>query len=101
MATHADLDSYYRILSPMMKTIIQLPESIEAAIKIPKHRLNAELRKELALQLYRERLVSFAHAQQIAEISKIEFHHLLGERQIPRHYDDSDLDDDMETLANL
>ncbi|MBI2194603.1 MAG: UPF0175 family protein [Planctomycetes bacterium] len=36
-----------------------------AAVKIPRQRLQAELRKELAIQLYREGLVSGAAAARI------------------------------------
>lgn len=81
-----------------METIIQLPEQIKSSIKIPKHRLDAELKKEFALQLYRERLVSFAHAHRIAGMSKVEFHFLLGERQIPRHYDEDEYEKDKVAL---
>ena len=82
-----------------MSTItIEIPEEIVFDLKIPKDRWNIELRKELALQLYRERLLSFGNARRLAGMEKIDFHYLLGERKIPRHYDIEDYEQDMETL---
>ena len=82
-----------------MSTItIEIPDEIAFDLKIPKERWNIELRKELALQLYRERLLSFGNARRLAGMEKIDFHYLLGERKIPRHYDIEDYEQDMETL---
>ncbi len=67
--------------------------------KIPCQHLKKELMKELALQLYREGIVSFANARRLADLSKIEFHYLLGELHIPRQYDVSDYENDLENLG--
>jgi len=83
-----------------MKTLtLDIPEDILASVKIPRNRLQTDLRRELALQLYRENMISFANAHRLAEMSKIEFHYLLGERQIPRQYDEEDFEQDLENLA--
>ena len=66
--------------------------------KIPRQHLKRELMKELALQLYREGIVSFANARRLAGLSKIEFHYLLGERHIRRQYDISDYETDLENI---
>ena len=42
--------------------------------------------------------MSFANARRLAGMSRVEFHYLLGERQIPRHYDIEDYEQDMATL---
>lgn len=82
-----------------MKTIaIEIPEDIFFDLKIPRDHWNTELRRELALQLYREKLLSFGNARRLAGMSKIEFHYLLGERKIPRHYDIEDYRKDLENL---
>ena len=82
-----------------MKTLtLDIPEDILIAVKIPRNRLKTDLRRELALQLYRENMISFANAHRLAEMTKIEFHFLLGERQIPRQYDLDDYEKDMENL---
>lgn len=83
----------------MQTLTLDIPKSVLAAVKIPRNRLKIDLKRELALQLYRENMISFANAHRMADMSKIEFHHLLGERQIPRQYDAEDYDKDMENLA--
>jgi len=69
------------------------------SVKIPKKRWQIELKKELAIQLYREGLISFANAHRLAEMSKTDFHYLLGEREISRQYDIEDYEKDLENLA--
>jgi len=82
-----------------MKMIaLEIPEEILFDLKIPKERWDTELRKELALQLYRERLLSLGNARRLAGLTKLEFHFLLGERQIPRHYDLEEYRKDIENL---
>ena len=82
-----------------MKTLaLEIPEEILFELKIPKQRWSVELRKELALQLYRENLLSFGNARRLAGMTKRVFHDLLGERQIPRHYDMEDYETDLENL---
>ena len=50
-----------------MKTLaIEIPEEILFELKIPRQRWGIELRKELALQLYRENLLPFGHARRLA-----------------------------------
>ena len=83
-----------------MKTLaLEIPEEVLFELKIPKQRWRVELRKELALQLYRENLLSFGNARRLAGMTKRDFHDLLGERQIPRHYDVEDYETDLENLA--
>ncbi len=83
-----------------MRTLtLDIPEAVLTGVKIPRTRLKSDLKRELALQLYREQMISFANAHRMADMSKIEFHYLLGERQIPRQYDVEDCEKDMENLA--
>lgn len=82
-----------------MKTItLTIPEELLMDVKIPRQRWQADLKRELALQLYRENMISFANAHRLAEMSKVEFHYLLGEREIPRQYDTEDYEKDLENL---
>ncbi len=77
---------------------INIPEKILLNAKIPRQYWEKEIKKELALQLYREGIISFANARRLAGMSKIEFHYLLGEKQIPRQYDISDYEKDLENI---
>ena len=78
---------------------IQIPEEILFSVKIPKMQWEKEIKKELALHLYEKGLISFANAHRLAELSKIEFHYLLGQNEIPRHYDIDDYEKDLENLS--
>lgn len=83
-----------------MKTLtLDIPEEVLIAIKIPRDRLKTDLKRELALQLYRENMISFANAHRMADMTKIEFHYLLGERRITRQYNGEDYDRDLENLS--
>ena len=81
--------------------------SESAVIEIPLHLLQAaratpdELRVELAVELYRQRRLSIGHARELANMSLWDFRHLLAARHIAPHYDEADLDADLQTWANL
>ena len=77
---------------------ITIPEEILISSKIPRQKWQLTVKQELALQLYREGILSFANARKLAGMSKIEFHFLLGERNIPRQYDILDYKKDLENL---
>lgn len=83
-----------------MRTVtLDIPEEVLIAVKIPRNRLQTGLKRELAIQLYRENMISSANAHRLAGMSKLEFHYLLGERQISRQYDIEDYEKDLENLA--
>ena len=83
----------------MKAVTIQIPEQIMNEIKIPRQQWSPVIKKELAVHLYREGYISFANAHRLAEMSKIEFHYLLGEHHIPRQYNIEDYEKDIENLA--
>ena len=85
-----------------MKTLsIVIPEELLINFKVPRQNWKNELKKELAIQLYREGLISFGNARRLAEMSKWDFHDLLGNRKIPRQYDVEDFEDDLKTIKTL
>jgi len=83
----------------MKMVSVPIPEEIMMSVKIPRKRWETELKRELALQLYREGMISFANARRLAEMDKTDFHYLLGEREIPRQYDVEDYNEDLENLT--
>ncbi len=80
---------------------LEIPANVLVYAKIPRPQLQVGLKRELALQLYRENIVSFAAAHRLAGMSKIEFHYLLGERKIPRQYDETEYEKDLETIQKM
>jgi predicted HTH domain antitoxin len=54
------------------------------------------IRQELALQLYAQNIFTFGQARQLANLSVWEFQQILGQNKIERHYDKTDLAQDLE-----
>jgi len=81
-----------------MKMGIQLsiPDSVTRALRLPKGEQQARLATELALSLYEQEILSFGKARELAGLSKYEFGLILGERKIPRHYSEEELQDDID-----
>lgn len=78
-----------------MTILLEIPDSVARAIRIPKKEQQRQLKVELALSLYAQGLLSFGKACELAEMTKFEFGLLLGKRNIPRQYDEQDLQDDI------
>ena len=74
---------------------LQIPRSVADALALPEGRKSEELRRELALTLYREEMLSFGKARELARMGKQEFGRLLGERKIERHYGPEELEEDL------
>jgi predicted HTH domain antitoxin len=83
----------------MKDVTLTLPGAALQRAKIPRQRLQRELKKELALQLYREGLIAGFGACSLADIEKADFQDLLGQRGIPQQYDVEDYEQDLENLA--
>ena len=75
---------------------IDLPAGVLDAIAAPPEDHEPIIRQELAVSLYREEYLSFGKARELAGLSKAEFHRLLGEREVERHYTEDDLALDVE-----
>jgi predicted HTH domain antitoxin len=61
----------------------------------------AELRQEIAILLFQRDKLTLAQASRFAELSRLQFQHLLASRQIPIHYDVTDFEEDLHTLQRL
>lgn len=59
---------------------------------------NALARRELAVFLYKQGLIPLGKAREISGLSRIEFHGLLAERNIPSHYTENNLEEDLAFL---
>ena len=70
---------------------IDLSSDVLDAIAAPPEDRELIVRQELAVSLYREGYLSFGKARELAGLSKEEFHRLLGDREVQRHYTEADL----------
>ena len=74
---------------------ISIYDSIVQALCLPEPRIEQELRRELAIALYTQDILSFGKARELAEMDKYEFGQLLALRGVVRHYGFAELDDDL------
>jgi len=81
-----------------MTIVLEIPDSVALAMRLPPNEKRRRLQVELAVSLYAHRILSFGKACELAGMTKLEFGFLLGKRNIPRQYDEKDLQDD-ETYA--
>lgn len=54
--------------------------------------------QEIALQLYAQNIFTFGQARRLANLSVWEFQQLLGQKNIQRHYNETDLAEDISTI---
>ena len=85
----------------MSKLILEIPDEITKSLRIPPNECLTRLRRELAIRLYQKGILSFGKARELAQMSKWEFHSLLGQENIERNYDLEELQTDLETLEKL
>ena len=85
----------------MAKLVLEMPDELLEALRLPPEERAKRLRRELAVRLYQKGLLSFGKARELAGMGKWEFHDLLGEEGIMRHYDLEDLAEDLKTLEGL
>jgi len=78
-----------------MALVLTIPDEILDILKLPKKKAEKELMKELAFLLYERELASFGVARRLAGLTKWEFIEGLAERDIKRHYDKRELEEDI------
>ena len=74
---------------------LSIPRSVADALALPEGRKKEKLQRELAVSLYREDMLSFGKARELAGMSKQEFGQLLGDRGVERHYGPEELAEDL------
>ena len=75
---------------------IEIDDDVYEALQLPEGERSPAMKRELAVSLYARDLLSFGKARTLAEMSKREFQELLGEREIARHYDERELEEDLD-----
>jgi predicted HTH domain antitoxin len=78
-----------------MSIILEIPDQVAHALKVPASEQSEQLMIELALSLYARGMLSFGKARELTNLNHMEFSKLLGRREIPRHYSEQDLNDDI------
>jgi predicted HTH domain antitoxin len=71
-------------------------------LTLPELRLTeSEVKLELALSLYAARKITLVQAADLAGTGFFDFQARLRDRQIPQHYDEKDLDQDLFFLREM
>jgi len=78
-----------------MTLYLEIPDSVAHAMRLPPSEQRQQLLKELAVSLYAQGILSFSKARELANMDKLAFGQLLGDRKVPRHYGDDELKDDI------
>jgi predicted HTH domain antitoxin len=75
---------------------LEIDDAVFEAIQIPEGERSEMMKRELAVSLYARDVLSFGKARALAELSTWEFQTLLGEREIPRHYGERELAENLD-----
>lgn len=85
----------------MSNMVLEISDDVVGSLRVPQHEKLSRLRQELAVRLYEQGLLTFGKARELAQMTKWEFHFLLGKEGIIRRYDIEDLEEDLKTLEAL
>jgi predicted HTH domain antitoxin len=78
-----------------MGLIIEIPDSVADAMRVPRPERAARVRVDLACALYAGEVLPLGKAADLADLDKFRFALELGRRNIARHYDESCLAEDL------
>jgi len=79
-----------------MSVMIEIPDDLVTAMRIPEPEIQKEVKKEIALALYRRWALPLGKARKMAGMTKREFLEELATAGIERHYAAQDLAEDMQ-----
>ena len=78
-----------------MSVTLTIPDEIIQSLKLPRQRIETELKQEMAFALYQRGLASMGVARRYAELDKWAFLDGLAKRGITRHYGEDELNEDI------
>jgi len=85
----------------MSTVTLELDSDVSQALRLPPDEVAGRLRRELAIRLYQKRILGYGKARALAALQKWDFHALLAEEGVIRHYDRAELERDLKTLDAL
>jgi predicted HTH domain antitoxin len=75
---------------------LDISESITSSLRLPVPEMEPRLRLELAVALYAQGILPFGKASELAVTSRHGFADLIGQREMPRHYTNTELAQDLQ-----
>ena len=83
-----------------MSITLHIPDSVARSLRIPEGEAEQRLRQELAIALYAGSLLSLGKAAELAGTTGVQFSDFLTPRNIPRHYQEEDLTEDLKYASD-
>jgi len=75
---------------------VDIPESVAQSLRLPESEIQSRLRSELALALYAQGILDLGKASELAGVSRLVFAAIASQRNIPLHYTEDELTQDLE-----
>ena len=79
-----------------MQVVVQIPDELESLLAGTPEAVQSRVRLDLAVNYYREGVLSLGKAAEMSGVSRLEFEHIMGERRIVRNYSAEDADRDLQ-----
>ncbi|MCL2147130.1 MAG: UPF0175 family protein [Synergistaceae bacterium] len=80
---------------------MDFPRDVLLAADISEVNAPSDIKKYLALYMFKERILSFGKASVLSGLNKSEFLELAGSKGIPLNYDVDDYREDLNTIQDL
>ena len=80
---------------------MDFPKDVLLAADISEANAPSDIKKHLALYMFKERIISFGKASGLSGLNKLEFMELAGSKGIPLNYDADDYREDLNTIQDL
>lgn len=84
-----------------VKIEFNVPKDVLVAANISERTASGELKKLLALYMFKERILSFGKACELSGLDKVDFLELTGSMKIPLNYDVEDFEEDLATIRRI
>lgn len=78
-----------------MSITLEIPNNIHEALHVSPAEAEKRLKLELAVALYAQNLLSQGKAAELAGMDWFDFNDVLAERDIPMHYGQKELEEDL------
>ena len=80
---------------------MDFPKDVLLAADISEANASSDIKKHLALYMFKERILSFGQASELSGLNKLEFIELAGSKGVPLNYDTNDYREDLNTIQDL
>ena len=80
---------------------MEFPRDVLIAADIVEANASTDIKKHLALHMFKERILSFGKAAELSGMDKVDFMELVGSKGISLNYDADDYLEDIHALKDL